>query len=111
MARLLEPQRRMMDGLMKLFKYLNRSRIAAVRQTFERGRGWIYYGKDALILAMGMKMLFNVSNWQIALIIPPLCVGIFTIGYIDKKWGIWTAESQFGAIEVTKFSKKLFKKP
>lgn len=95
-----------MAGLMKLF---DRAKIAAFRQTFDRGKSWIYYGKDAMLLAVGLKYLLNLENWQIVVITIPLAALVYTLGWLDRNWGIWKAEARFGAEQITEFNSKLFK--
>ena len=91
---------------MKLF---DRAKIAAFRVTFDRGKSWIYYGKDAMLLAVGLKYLLNLTNLQIVLFTIPLAALVYALGWFDRNWGIWKSEARFGAEQITEFNAKLFK--
>jgi hypothetical protein len=81
-------------------------KVARLKQLFARGQGWLYIGKDMIMLFIGIfvfgevlkKWGVPIQPWFIYLypVLPfAFVVMCVLVGWFDEQWGIWKEESRY----------------
>lgn len=105
----------MIQGETTLYK------IARIKNLFSRGQGWLYIGKDMIMLFIGIFVFEEVlKKWGVPIqpwfiyfypILPfayvIMCV---LVGWFDEQKGIWKEESRYGYSDINPVGKEMYQK-
>jgi hypothetical protein len=106
----------LIQGQTKLYK------IARLKQLFGRGQGWLYIGKDMIMLFIGIFVFEEVlKKWGLPIqpwfiyfypVLPfAYVVACVVVGWIDEQKGIWKEESRYGTIsEINPVGREMYDK-
>ena len=90
----------------KTFKEL----FAKTKLRMDRGKMWLNYLRDFLLLAVSIQFLFQMPFFQAIFSTMFLFLAFLVLGYIDEKKGIWKNEQIYSAQKITNLKEKLFNK-
>lgn len=90
----------MIQGQTTLYK------VARLKQLFARGQGWLYIGKDMIMLFIGIWVIEDLlKRWGITIqpwfvyfypLVPiGYVVACVAVGWVDEQKGIWREESRY----------------